>query len=325
MEQYQGLDYKLYKIYIWGGLALLVIYLVVAILVFEANNLPDAQMFFVLFLPVMLFVAGIFLYWWWVFLFRDNIEIRKTVKSASDEIPAISALKSWNTLHEAMAISGGSREEFVRQTKKARRPMLIWYAGSNLLAVWIFCPLSLGFFGLMENFSLGIWLGGVFVWIVGMLVATPILASMGGREGEKAYLSPLGLAVTHVPKIVPDTIALLGADLRLIPDGPAVVEGERYGRLVHIEMIDQHSLTVLQASLPEFQVRSEDGKLVPDEGAPQQVVEAIKTLRKAKRWQGIHIYGGAQGIAVQRDSKGTNMWLYDLWLAEYLLDHYNAG
>jgi len=30
------------------------------------------------------------------------------------------------------------------------------------------------------------------------------------------------------------------------------------------------------------------------------------------------------GIAVQRESKGTNMWLYDLWLAEYLLDNFST-
>ena len=34
---------------------------------------------------------------------------------------------------------------------------------------------------------------------------------------------------------------------------------------------------------------------------------------------------GSEGIGVQRESKGTNMWLYDLWLAEYLLDKIGAG
>jgi hypothetical protein len=81
----------------------------------------------------------------------------------------------------------------------------------------------------------------------------------------------------------------------------------------------------VQADLPEFTVQSKDGKLVPDEGASEAAAKALKRLRKAKRWRGIAVYAGAEGIAVQRQSKGTNMWLYDLWLAEYLLDEINAS
>jgi len=54
-------------------------------------------------------------------------------------------------------------------------------------------------------------------------------------------------------------------------------------------------------------------------------VKALKELRKAKRWQGIEVYAGPDGIAVQRESKDTNMWLYDLWLGEYLLDKTSIG
>jgi hypothetical protein len=63
MEQlHQGLDYRLYKIYIWGGLPLLVIYIVVATLVFDALDLPGPQVFLVLAGPLLLWIAGIFLY-----------------------------------------------------------------------------------------------------------------------------------------------------------------------------------------------------------------------------------------------------------------------
>jgi hypothetical protein len=147
----------------------------------------------------------------------------------------------------------------------------------------------------------------------------------GSKTAEEAYLAPLGLAITQVPGLKPDVIALIGGGQKLIPDGPAIVEGERHGRLVHIETIDIHSLTVLQARLPEFKVQSDDGKLIPDKGAPETVVRALKSLRKAKRWRGIEVNAGSEGIGIQRQSKGTNMWLYDLWLAEYLLDKISAG
>ena len=35
--------------------------------------------------------------------------------------------------------------------------------------------------------------------------------------------------------------------------------------------------------------------------------------------------GNSEGITVQRQSKRINMWLYDLWLAEYLLDKIGDG
>lgn len=120
-------------------------------------------------------------------------------------------------------------------------------------------------------------------------------------------MAPLGLSVTLVSGLKPNVIGILGGGQKLIPDGPAIVEGERYGRLVHIKTIDAHCLTVLQAQLPEFTVQSKSGKLVPDKGAPEAVVKALKSLRKAKRWQGIAVYAGPEGIAVQRDSSRTNM------------------
>jgi hypothetical protein len=53
-------------------------------------------------------------------------------------------------------------------------------------------------------------------------------------------------------------------------------------------------------------------------------IKALKSLRKAKRWRGIAVHAAPEGIAVQRQSTGMNMWLYDLWLVEYLLDEINA-
>ena len=157
-----------------------------------------------------------------------------------------------------------------------------------------------------------------------MLVGTPILLSWGAKGAEKAYLAPLGLAVSKTPGLGVDVIGLIGGGQKPIPDGPAIVEGKRYGHLVHIETIGKHSLTVVQAKMSEFTVQSKDGKLVPDEGASEAVAGVLKSLRKAKRWRGISVYAGPEGIAIQRQSKGTNMWLCDLWLAEYSLDETNA-
>ena len=324
MRLHQGLDYKLYKIYIWGGLPLIVVHMLVSTLVFDILDLPGPQMVLVLLGPFLLWFAGILLYWWWVFLFKGSGELEELSRAQGQGVPGIKALKSWSTLHQTMAIHGGNVKELIKNEKKAKRPILLWYGGVNLLALWIICPVALGS---LEIFQMdgGIWLAGIFVGIALMLVGTPVLVGWGGKSAEKAYLAPLGLAVTRTPELEVDVIGLIGGGQKLIPDSPAIVEGERYGRLVHIETIGKHSLTVVQAKMPEFKVQSNEGKLVPVEGAPEAVAGALKSLRKAKRWRGIVVHAGPEGMAIQRQSKGTNMWLYDLWLAEYLLDEINAG
>jgi len=321
---HQGLDYKLYKIYIWGGLPLIVVHMLVSTLVFDILDLPGPQMVLVLLGPFLLWFAGILLYWWWVFLFKGSGELEELSRAQGQGVPGIKALKSWSTLHQTMAIHGGNVKELIKNEKKAKRPILLWYGNLNLLALWILCPVALGS---LEIFQMdgGIWLAGIFVGIALMLVGTPVLVGWGGKSAEKAYLAPLGLAVTRTPELEVDVIGLIGGGQKLIPDSPAIVEGERYGRLVHIETIGKHSLTVVQAKMPEFKVQSNEGKLVPVEGAPEAVAGALKSLRKAKRWRGIVVHAGPEGMAIQRQSKGTNMWLYDLWLAEYLLDEINAG
>jgi hypothetical protein len=323
-QLHEGLDYTLYKIYIVAGITLIVIWTFVSTLVYDVHNLPNPQPFFIIIAPIMLWFTGILLYWWWVFLFKGSRELEKLVEVQEKGIPGIKSLKSWNTLHQAMANYGGSVEELRRNEKKARRPILIWFGCMNLLVVWIFGPITLGSLGIFQ-LSLGVWLGGTFVWVVLMLAVTYFLLGWGGGAAEKAYLAPLGLAITQMPGLNPDAMGLMGGGQMMIPDGAAIVEGERRGRSVHIETIDRYSLTVLQANLPEFRVQSDDGKLVPDGGAPEVVANAIQSLRKAKRWRGIEVNAGPEGIGVQRISKGTNMWLYDLWLAEYLLEKIGAG
>jgi hypothetical protein len=271
---------------------------------------------------MLLWFAGILLYWWWVFLFAGRRELAELRDRPRQGVPAIGALKSWNTLHQAMAIHGGSVEELIRNLRRANRPMLVWYGGINLLALWILGPIVLGTVGVIraEGKDVGwIWLGGIFAGIVLQLVATPFLAGWGARRAKDAYLAPLDLALTGTPRVDLDPIGLLSGGQTLIADGAAVLEGQRRGRWVHIQAAGTHCLTVVQAGVPPFRVESQGGKLVPEGDAPEAVTQALRRLRKAKRWQGITLAAGTQGIGIQRQSKGANMWLYDLWLAEYLV------
>jgi len=326
---HQGLDYILYKVYIWGGLPLLVIYIAVIAIKLDQRNILDSAGVVYIVIPLMLWITGILLYWWWVFLFKGNKELEELARSPREGLPTIKSLKSWNTLHQAMAIHGGNTEEYVKNAKKANLPIIVWYGTVNLIVLWIFGPFILGLLDLIPDATpktqLGVWVGGVVVWVALMIVVTYVVLGWGGKASEKAYLAPLGLEITEAPGLDLDVIAVLSGGQKLIPDGPSIVEGTRHGRLVYIEMIGKHCLTILQAKLPEFKVKSNNGKLVSDKGAPEAVMQALKSLRKAKRWRGIKVHAGSEGIGIQRKSRGTNMWLYDLWLAEYLVDKVSVG
>ena len=140
-QLHSGLDYKLYQVYVWAGLPAIVIYIVVSILVFGALNSP--QPFLVIAGPMLLWFAGILLYWWWVFAFKGLRDLEKEIEAQSPGLPGVPALKSWNTLHQAMAISGGNVEALLENEKKARLPIILWFGGVNLLVVWILCPIAL--------------------------------------------------------------------------------------------------------------------------------------------------------------------------------------
>ncbi|MGD2049970.1 MAG: hypothetical protein PVH03_10750, partial [Chloroflexota bacterium] len=86
------------------------------------------------------------------------------------------------------------------------------------------------------------------------------------------------------------------------------------------EASGRYSLTLVSGQIPHFAVHSQNGKLLPSEDAPEPARSSLRSLRKAKRWVGIELSAGQDGIAVERESKGQNMWLYDLWLAERLLE-----
>ena len=188
----------------------------------------------------------------------------------------------------------------------------------NLLVLWIF-----------GNFWGWVWFHdnlpgvhfkkivapGVIVILFLFLVVTPLLLLRARRGGVAAYLKPLGLLPAESsyagnwPEQFTDMVS-----------GTAVYTGVRLGRPVYVDDRKRGSHTWVQADAVPFEIHSRSGKLIPGEGAPEKVVSFLKGLRRAKRWRDIEVKAYPQGIAVERTSRGDNMWLYDLWLIERLLN-----
>ena len=99
---HEGLDYLLYRIYIWGGIAAMVIYvaLVTYLDALEFIDVPrtGTAPLGIYSAPVTPWFLGILAYWWWVFLFKGNKELKESIRQRYESTSEISALKSWSTL-----------------------------------------------------------------------------------------------------------------------------------------------------------------------------------------------------------------------------------
>jgi hypothetical protein len=326
---HEGLDYLLYRIYIWGGIAAMILFfaLVITADIMEWVDISDKGLLALIFAPVTLWLLGVLLYWWWVFLFKGDQELKESMRNPPQGTPPISALKSWTKLHSAMSIYGGDLDETLRTSRAARQPVTIWYGMQNLLVLWIvgnFWVWLLFEDSLPSDYLTRVMAPGVVVIAVLLFVATPLLLGRSMKGGETAYLAPLGLGLVDSYSAAPYLSGLLSIG-RAMSGDIIVVEGSRRGRLVHIETAKKHCYTCVLVQMPPFEIHSQAGKLVAGPDAPPAVARALKGLRKAKRWRGIKVTGGLDGICVERESPGQNMWLYDLWLIERFLEKAGKG
>jgi hypothetical protein len=169
----------------------------------EFVDVRDTAMLAIVSAPVTLWVLGILAYWWWVFLFKGNKELKESIRKRPEGIPEISALKSWSTLHTAMAIYGGNVDQILEAAKAVRRPVLIWYGMQNLLVLWILGGFWVWLFT-QDDWPVDIMKVMAFA-VVGIiilfLVLTPFLADRSIKGAEAAYLAPLGLLLAEPPRI----------------------------------------------------------------------------------------------------------------------------
>jgi hypothetical protein len=171
-------------------------------------------------------------------------------------------------------------------------------------------------FGLVEWGTIRYGVYAYLGLVVLMAAATPFFMRRSVEANQAIYLAPLGLTQTALPEVglIPSTDGP-----RPAVRGASVIEGKRFGRAVRIELDLLQVTTMVRAKIKPFTIRSQQGDLVTETNTPPAVVEALKSLRKAKRWQGLEMHGDVDGIVAVRPKRGVNMWLYDLWLIERIL------
>jgi len=316
-----GRDSIFYRVYIIGGILVIVaITLAVGLLAPRAEQTAWMPLVFG---PITLWVVGILAYWWVQFLFKGYTEPERWVEEAGDDTPDIKALRSWSTLSEGMTVHGGDFDELKKLERAARRPVLEWYGWTNVFTFYCLSNPWLVALGILTPQRQRYFAAGVVGLIIFIMVRTYFLLGASIGAGEYAYLRPLGLAVVERPTLDFKRIARTAVEgpWGLVRGGGIVLAGTRHDRSVQVVVDGQRNYTMVEEQVPRFTVESREGKLVPKEGAPQAVKESLKELRQAKRWVGMELQAGPERIVVERTpGRRQNMWLYDLWLAERLLE-----
>jgi hypothetical protein len=191
-----------------------------------------------------------------------------------------------------------------------------------VMVVLIFCAMA-PWIIFQWKWSLIVMLPIIGVYLLYLLVRIFIPSGTVGQafRASADMLSPLGLDMTQQPTVgLNPRIDRPGYSAKMV--GTYALEGERHGR--HVSMrreSDGPTVISVGGTYPEFSVKSDGDRLQAARGAPKEVGRALGSLSRSKRWKGMELRAGANGITVERprDRSGFD-WLCDLWLAERLAD-----
>ena len=300
-----GWDSILYRVFIIGGLIGIVAVAVGTSILFD----PQGRTMLPVYTGggcVTLFLVGILAYWWAQFLFAGYGDAQRKANETETNPPGIASLKSWQILFEAMVAWGGDQEAMEVTRKRTHNPMLEWFGWATVLALFPLVNVWLYLFGVLSQESFLRFIRPAIVGIAFlMLVRTYFLFKQANRASdEETIFAPLGLNLIENPKS---------------RAAWKVLEGQRHGYAVHIRVKGRQCVTRVSGHMSVFEVDIQEGKFLLTDELPQDVYSALKGLRKAKRWIGVKLSGGPDGVTVERNARGLNLWLYDLWLAEMLI------
>ena len=158
------------------------------------------------------------------------------------------------------------------------------------------------------------------------------------------------LRIAEVPELdaegEPNDVAGLGLTLRegsTTSSGksrPQVMLGKRNGHQVFIRQgsfghsinpalgfQNYRHITTVRVEAPDFELRADDGRLVPSDGAPGEVAGVAADLSASPDvWHELRVVGGSEGIVASRGASTDFLggWIYDLWLIERLAARLDA-
>lgn len=310
-----GWDSLLYRLFVIGG-----ILFIVGSTIYTALTQPDGSQvpLYMGIGSVAVFMTLLVGYWVVQIVFKGYGAMRAPDLAHKPDLKDLSILSSWNRLFEAMATEGGDPEQLKEAARRGNSGLVIWFLWAAVIAL---CPIALMVpyaFGLLDwtyiRYGVMLYLGTIVL----MMFVTCFLGSKAAQAGEEVLLAPLGLKVSKLPSV---TASGRGAVVR----GETVMEGTRFGRPLRITIQPGRVSTEVAYAGLSFSITSRAGDLEAERGAPTSVQNFLHRLRKAKRWASLQVHADGRQVSAVRDSKGQNMWLYDLWLIERIIEQAELG
>lgn len=129
-------------------------------------------------------------------------------------------------------------------------------------------------------------------------------------------IRPLGLEIVEVVGAGEP-----GGRRPLAPHGNTEIRGMRHGRMVVVRLREASTEVVIEAHVPPFALRGAMDGWDDVCDAPPEVREVLGSLMPNRRWQGLQVTGGEDGVRLHRAQDSARSWMHDLWLAELLTSH----
>jgi hypothetical protein len=255
----------------------------------------------------------------------DRVEARTKIESVTDPGPVADPTSvPPGSLIAAMAVRPIDEEALAGTADAYGVARSSMNSGAVMVVLIFFCVVP--------------WI--LFQWIWSILIVGPIIGLYllyliarifmpsgtvaKGFTASAQMLAPLGLDMAQHPEVgLSPRFGQPGYNTRLV--GSYLLEGERHGRSVTMRRDgDGPTVTSVSGDFPEFSVKSDGDRLRAGRGAPAAVGRALGSLGRSKRWKGVAVKAGADGIAVERRHDSGFDWLCDLWLAERLADSLRA-
>ena len=219
------------------------------------------------------------------------------VEIEPNPIPEPPELKNETSLLQALAPSADPQE--LRRLAGMKKEASLWIAAFIVLS-----PLLILGSSLLPQLGLPAWSAQVAV-VLSLLLLFIFFGMILVRLLKGSKIFPvLGFEV-------------LGQNENSLELGARAL---RHNRRVEWTPQEKFYTCRLWIAAPEFSVVHRRGKFFVSEGAPLAVRTLLAGLRPGRRWAGLEIKSGAEGMEARRPIQRSRDWIYDLWLLERMVE-----
>lgn len=309
-----GWDSCLYRIFVIGWIAAVVAGVLLAAFLAPGNSR----------LPLYIggggmigFIVVLLAYWWFQIAIKGYGSALPPQETAAPS-PSPNILESWNALFDAMSIQNENREQAKVLQKQAGSPLLVWFGMLAGLTLYILVFMGLYLAEIISPEQVRYLGYSVPVLAILMYAIGRGLVRRANRANEALVFAPLGLSLISTPEMM--IFPTADGSPRASARGDLVLAGRRHGRAVQINIGSAKTTTLVEEPSAQFEIKNARGEFEATANPHESVRRILDGIRPTKHWDGVILRGNGQGVSAERTGGSHNMWLYDLWLIEHILE-----